>query len=154
MQRKLLRSRRVRVDTTVMEADVRYPTDSGLCAHAVSRISRSVARVKAAGLVTRTRVRNRRRSAGKVVRRVSHALGRAGGKGEVLPCTREQRSAHGVRQLAAEIEQGQRMITQTLRRLGGEARYRIGSSGWPTSMRALSAEARCRPRRSLATRSR
>lgn len=28
--------RRLRVDTTAMEADVRYPTDSGLCAHAVT----------------------------------------------------------------------------------------------------------------------
>lgn len=34
VERKLLRSRRLRVDTTVVESDTRYPTDSGLCAHA------------------------------------------------------------------------------------------------------------------------
>ena len=38
---KLLRGRRLRVDTTCIEADVRYPTDSGLCAHAVSRLGRA-----------------------------------------------------------------------------------------------------------------
>ena len=41
---KLLRGRRLRVDTTCIEADVRYPTDSGLSAHAVSRLGRAAAR--------------------------------------------------------------------------------------------------------------
>jgi transposase, IS5 family len=41
VERKALRSRRLRVDTTVVESDTRYPTDSGLCAHAVSRITRA-----------------------------------------------------------------------------------------------------------------
>ena len=75
---KLLRGRRLRVDTTCIEADVRYPTDSGLCAHAISRLGRAVKRVKAAGLASRTAFRDRRRSAGKAVRRVSGALSRGG----------------------------------------------------------------------------
>jgi IS5 family transposase len=54
VERRLLRSRRLRVDTTAMEADIRYPTDSGLCAHAVSRLGRAVRAVKAAGLALRT----------------------------------------------------------------------------------------------------
>ncbi len=73
LQRKLLRSRRLRVDTTVMEADVRYPTDSGLCAHAVSRLGRAVRAVKAAGLALRTRFRDRRRSGGKLKFKISHS---------------------------------------------------------------------------------
>jgi IS5 family transposase len=32
VEREVLRSRRLRVDTTVVESDTRYPTDSGLCA--------------------------------------------------------------------------------------------------------------------------
>ena len=40
VERRVLRSRRLRVDTTVVEADIRSPTDSGLCAHAVSRLAR------------------------------------------------------------------------------------------------------------------
>lgn len=73
VERRVLRSRRLRVDTTVMEADVRYPTDSGLRAHAVSRLTRAVRRVQEAGLATGTRCRDRTRSVGKVVRRISHA---------------------------------------------------------------------------------
>src|SRR5438105_2386681 len=57
----------LRVDTTVVEADVRMPTDSRLCAHAVSRLTRGVHRLKRAGLATRTRMRDHRRAAGRVV---------------------------------------------------------------------------------------
>ena len=73
VERKVLRSRRLRVDTTVVEADIRSPTDSGLCAHAVSRLTRLAKRVKAAGLSPRARLRDRRRSVGKRVRAISAA---------------------------------------------------------------------------------
>src|SRR6266566_4740651 len=73
VERKLLRSRRLRVDTTVVEADIRSPTDSGLCAHAVSRLTRLAKRIKAAGLAPRSRLRDRRRSVGKRVRAISAA---------------------------------------------------------------------------------
>ena len=73
VERKVLRSRRLRVDTTVVEADVRRPTDSGLCAHAVSRLTWLARRVKAAGLAPRSRLRDRRRSVGKRVRAISAA---------------------------------------------------------------------------------
>ena len=73
VERKVLRSRRLRVDTTVVEADIRSPTDSGLCAHAVSRLARLAKRIKAAGLAPRSRLRDRRRSVGKRVRAISAA---------------------------------------------------------------------------------
>jgi len=82
VERKVLRSRRLRVDTTIVEADVRNPTDSGLCAHAVSRLTRLARRIQSAGLGRRARVRDRRRSVGKRVRRISAA--RARGR-EALP---------------------------------------------------------------------
>src|SRR6478672_10281848 len=73
VERKVLRSRRLRVDTTVVEADIRSPTDSGLCAHAVSRLTRLARRIKGAGLAPRTRLRDRRRGVGKRVRAISAA---------------------------------------------------------------------------------
>lgn len=73
VERRVLRSRRLRVDTTVVEADIRSPTDSGLCAHAVSRLTRLAKRVKATGLAPRARLRDRRRSVGKRVRAISAA---------------------------------------------------------------------------------
>jgi IS5 family transposase len=60
---KLLRTTRLRADTTVVPADVAYPTDSGLLAKAVRRIAAAGRRVQAAGGATRTRVRDRSRAA-------------------------------------------------------------------------------------------
>jgi transposase, IS5 family len=73
VERKVLRSRRLRVDTTVVEADIRSPTDSGLCAHAVSRLTRLGKRIQAVGLGSGGRLRDRRRSVGKRVRAISAA---------------------------------------------------------------------------------
>jgi transposase, IS5 family len=78
VERKVLRSRRLRVDTTFVEADISSPTDSGLCAHAVSRLTRLTKRVQVQGLATRTLLRDRRRSVGKRVRRISATLTRGG----------------------------------------------------------------------------
>ena len=61
---KLLRTSRVRADTTVVAANVSYPTDSGLLAKAVRRIAAAGRRVQAAGGARRTRVRDRSRAAG------------------------------------------------------------------------------------------
>ena len=71
---KLLRTDRVRADTTVVEADVGYPTDSGLLAKAVGTMSCSGARIKTLGGATRTRVRDRRRSAGRRARSIASKL--------------------------------------------------------------------------------
>jgi transposase, IS5 family len=71
---KLLRIDKVRADTTVVEADVAYPTDSGLLAKAVGKIARTVERVKATGGATRTRSRDRRRAAGRRARSIASRL--------------------------------------------------------------------------------
>jgi IS5 family transposase len=62
----------------VVESDTRYPTDSGLSAHAVSRLTRLARRLQRRGLAGRTRLRDRRRSVGKRVRRISATLARGG----------------------------------------------------------------------------
>ena len=71
---KLLRTDKVRADTTVVEADVAYPTDSGLLAKAIGTMARTVERIKAAGGATRTRSRDRRRSAGRRARAIASKL--------------------------------------------------------------------------------
>ena len=71
---KLLRTDKVRADTTVVEAAVAYPTDSGLLAKAIGSMARTVARIKAAGGATRTRSRDRRRSAGRRARSIAAKL--------------------------------------------------------------------------------
>jgi IS5 family transposase len=71
---KLLRTDKVRADTTVVEAAVSYPTDSGLLAKAIGSMARTVVRIKAAGGARRTRVRDRRRSAGRRARSIAAML--------------------------------------------------------------------------------
>ena len=71
---KLLRTDKVRADTTVVEADVGYPTDSGLLAKGVGTICRTMARIKTLGGATRTRARDRRRSAGRRARSIAAKL--------------------------------------------------------------------------------
>jgi len=59
---KVLKVDRVRADTTVVEANVAYPTDSGLLAKGVAKLASTVRRVKDAGLASRTATTDRTRS--------------------------------------------------------------------------------------------
>ena len=69
-ENKVIRLDKVRADTTVVEANVAYPTDSGLLAKGVARLGRLTKKIKAAGLATRTKARDRTRS----VRRRAHSV--------------------------------------------------------------------------------
>jgi transposase, IS5 family len=75
---KLLRTSRLRADTTVVPANVAYPTDSGLLAKAVRRIAATGRRIQAAGGATRTRTRDRSRAAGKRAHAIASKLGLRG----------------------------------------------------------------------------
>jgi IS5 family transposase len=68
---KLVRLDKVRVDTTVVEANVAYPTDSGLLAKGVAKLARTVRALRALGLGAEAAFRDRTRS----VRRRAHAIG-------------------------------------------------------------------------------
>jgi transposase, IS5 family len=87
---KVLRTTKLRADTTVVPSNVAYPTDSGLLAKAIRRIATTGKRIQAAGGATRTRVRDRSRSAGKR----AHAIGfklrsrSAAGRDEALAAVR------------------------------------------------------------------
>jgi IS5 family transposase len=71
---KLVKTGKVRADTTVVSANVNYPTDTGLLAHAVSKISGLVRRIKTAGGAVRTPFRDRSRAAGRRVRAIASKL--------------------------------------------------------------------------------
>lgn len=81
-EQKLIRSRTLRADTTVVAADVAHPTDAGLCARAVGALGRAVTRVKAAGGAVRTRYRSRRRAAGKRMKELTGGLRTRTGEGK------------------------------------------------------------------------
>lgn len=68
---KVLRTTKLRADTTVVPSNVSYPTDSGLLAKAIGRIAATGRRIQVAGGAVRTRLRDRSRAAGKR----AHAIG-------------------------------------------------------------------------------
>jgi transposase, IS5 family len=71
---KLLRTTRARADTTVIPANVAYPTDSGLLAKAVGKLVRTARRVQAAGGAPGTVMTDRRRAAARRVREIAAKL--------------------------------------------------------------------------------
>jgi len=79
---KLLRTNRIRADTTVVPANVVYPTDSGLLAKAIRRIAATGQRIRAAGGAVRTRMRDRSPGGGQARprHRIQTALSRRTGR--------------------------------------------------------------------------
>jgi len=122
---KLLRARKVRVDTTVVEADVDYPTDADLLEHAVRKLGGLVRRIKARGAASRTRFRDRGRAAGRRMKQLARTLRRRTGvaMGEVDRLTGE------VAQIASRSLQQVRVVARnahrTLARRPGDGRL-----GW------------------------
>ena len=81
-QRGVIRGRKMRVDTTVVETNIHYPTDSGLLNDGARTLTRTMKKieVKAGGL--KKKVRNRMRSVTKRVIAIGHALRHKGVEGE------------------------------------------------------------------------
>lgn len=88
VEAKVLRTSRLRADTTVVPANVCYPTDSSLLAKAVRRIAAAGRRIQAAGGAVRTRVRDRSRSAGKRAHQIGSKLKLRTGRDEAQAAVR------------------------------------------------------------------
>jgi IS5 family transposase len=85
------RARAVRVDSTVIAAEVKYPTDAGLAAHGVSVLAREGRKLATLIGEKRARVRDRSRSMGRKLRAVTRTIRRRSGeaKREVLELTEQ-----------------------------------------------------------------
>jgi IS5 family transposase len=88
---KVVRLDKVRADTTVVPANVAYPTDSGLLAKGVAKLTKTVGALHALGLARRTRFRDRTRSVRRRAHQIAAWLRRRSGeaKDEVLVLTGE-----------------------------------------------------------------
>jgi transposase, IS5 family len=118
-QGKLLRARKLRVDTTVVEADIDYPTDADLLEGAVRKLGGLVRRVKGRGVASRTRFRNRGRAAGRRIKQLARTLRRRTGvaMGEVDRLTGE---------VAGIARQSLREVQAVLRNARRARRHRPG----------------------------
>jgi transposase, IS5 family len=121
-QGKLLRGRKLRLDTTVVEADIDYPTDADLLEQAVRKLGGLVRRLKARGAASRTRFRDRGRAAGQRVKQLARTLRRRTGvaMGEVDRLTAQL--ARIARQTLREVQVVARNARRARRRRPGDGR--------------------------------
>jgi IS5 family transposase len=115
---KLLRTNRIRVDTTVVAANVAYPTDSGLLARAIRRIAATGKRIQAAGGAPRTRVRDRSRAAGRRAHEIAARLRTrsVAGRGEA-PATVRRVTGELAELAATAAADAQRLLVNAKRAL-------------------------------------
>jgi transposase, IS5 family len=124
------RVRAVRIDSTVVEGDVRYPTDSGLAADGVRTLAREGKRLAAKLGGTEAKVRDRSRAVGRRLRAIARTLRRRTGeaKAEVLALTGETgklllAAVKEARALAAEARGKARALARSRK---AQARRRAG----------------------------
>ncbi len=114
---------KVRADTTVVPANVAYPTDSGLLAKGVAKLTKTVSAIHAIGLARRTRFRDRTRSVRRRAHQIAAWLRRRSGdaRDEVLSLTGELATI-----AEAALEEAQVVATNAKR---GLRRAGTGASG-------------------------
>ena len=129
----LINTDKVRADTTVIPANVAYPTDWGLLAQGVAKLTKTVSAIKAAGLARRTRFRDRMRSVRKRAHQIAAWLRQRSGeaKDEVLTLTGELATIADATIKEAQSESVAINARRGLRRAGE------GASGRATSVTEL-----------------
>jgi IS5 family transposase len=106
VRERRFRPRAVRIDSTVIEADIKHPTDTGLASVGVRALARDGRKLAKLIGEKKGRVRDRSRSMGRKLRAVARTIRRRSGaaKSEVLELTRQtgrllERSITEARQL-------------------------------------------------------
>jgi len=74
VEHKLLRCRKLRIDTTVVQAPIEYPSDIGLLAESARVVTRTVRQLQTAGAAVRTAFRSRSRSIKRALATVGRSL--------------------------------------------------------------------------------
>lgn len=127
LRERRFRPRALRVDSTVVAADIRYPTDAGLAGDTVRLLARTARRVGAAVPAVSARVRDRSRSVGRRLRELGRTLRRRTGeaRAEVQRLTEESaaRVRASVREARKLLEAAKRSRSRA-RGTSGRARAR------------------------------
>ena len=106
------RPRALRADSTVAESDIRYPTDSGLCADGVRRLARAARTLCRAMPTVQAHVRDRSRAVGRCLRALGRSLRRRSGEAKTaVQRLTEQAAAH----MRASLREATRVVTAARR---------------------------------------
>ena len=130
---KRFRPRAMRIDSTVIEADVKYPTDAGLASSGVRTLAREGRKLGKLIGEQKRRVRDRSRAMGRKLRAISRTIRRRSGeaKEEVLKLTQKTGEL-----LECSVKEAHRLATVARRSARErEARGRDGVGGAGGSVR-------------------
>lgn len=126
--RGVTKGRRLRIDTTVVEAPIHYPTDSGLCADAVRVLSREVGKLEEAGTklpFVRTDVR---RSLARRLLEIGYALRKRGDEAKVSLVKPYRRLLRVTRRIARQAERARRAAIRAMKKARGSRRRALARS--------------------------
>ena len=119
---KLIAGRRARVDTTVVETDIRYPTDSRMLADGVRVVTRALKRIEQATGAVGAKLRDRTRATTHRVLEIARA---ARSRGQDV----RQRLERGYRRLLATVRSTVRDAERVGKELGSGTRKVAGERG-------------------------
>ena len=124
---KVLKTNRVRADTTVVPADVAYPTDSGLLAKGVAKMAKAVERLKEAGLAPRVGARDRTLLVRRHARSIGANLRRRTNEAKDEVMAINAKMARIANDAVREARRVALNAQRTLRRLGAAAPPKLAS---------------------------
>jgi IS5 family transposase len=128
VRERRFRARAVRIDSTVIEADIKYPTDAGLAAHGVKALAREGRKLASKLRDSKARVRDRSRAMGRRLRSISRTIRR--------------RTEEAKAEVLALTEQTGELLKQSVkeaRRLAATARRKARGRGAQAKLRAAAA---------------
>ena len=129
VEARVLKTNRVRADTTVIEANVAYPTDSSLLAKGVAKMAATAKKLRAMGLATRTRLADKTRTVRSGARSINANL-RNRNDDKLAVVKRINAELAGVAErVAGQADKVVRNARRTLRALGDQASGRSGHRG-------------------------
>jgi len=121
----VIRGRKMRVDTTVVESNIHYPTDSGLLNDGTRVLTRMMKQIeqKVGGL--KRKVRDRKRSVRKRVIAIAHALRHKGTEGEL----QRKQEYRKLLRLTRQILNDSRRVLQEVEALPARRRRDVSGLG-------------------------
>jgi IS5 family transposase len=120
-QRGVIRGRKMRVDTTVVETNIHYPTDSGLLNDGARTLTRTMKRIEGKTGGLKKKVRNRMRSVTRRVIAIGHALRHKGVEGEL----KRKREYRQLVRLTQQILNDSRRVSEEVAHLPPRRRRQV-----------------------------
>lgn len=115
-EKKVVKGRRMRVDTTVTETNIHYPTDSGMLADGVRVITRLVKRIERGVEETKKKMRDRRRSVQHRLIEMGKAAAQRGEKAKEKRKQIYQKLMRTTRRVLTESEQGIKRLQRKVKK--------------------------------------